>query len=249
MNSISIIMPLKNGMPFLKETLDSIKNQTFSNWELLVIDANSIDGSLELIKSYNERRFKVITKDLGPGLARNYGISVAEGEYIAFIDADDVWDKEKLDIQLGEMINNNFPFTYTNYSWIDNRATFIGKNKYFISRMNFHKFFSKRIIVMSSVMVKKKILKDLNFDAYDGFAEDLFFHGKILQKGIEAIGIDKYLLSYRKHGKSRSRDIISNQIAVWKLYRNQFNLSLLKSILVYSAYILDVAYRRLFKIN
>ena len=102
---------------------------------------------------------------------------------------------------------------------------------------------------MSSVMVKKKILKDLNFDAYDGFAEDLFFHGKILQKGIEAIGIDKYLLSYRKHGKSRSRDVISNQIAVWKLYRNQFNLSLLKSILVYFAYILNVAYRRLFKIN
>ena len=196
-----------------------------------------------------ERRFKVITKDLGPGLARNYGIRVAEGEYIAFIDADDVWDKEKLDIQIGDMINNNFLFTYTNYSWIDNRATFIGKNKYFISRMNFNKFFSKRIIVMSSVVVKKKILKDLNFDAYDGFAEDLFFHGKILQKGIEAIGIDKYLLSYRKHGKSRSRDVISNQVAVWKLYRNQFNLSLLKSIFVYSAYILDVAYRRLFKIN
>ncbi len=249
MNSVSIIMPLKNGMPFLEETLDSIKNQTFSNWELLIIDANSIDGSLELIKSYNERRFKVITKDLGPGLARNYGISVAEGEYIAFVDADDVWDQEKLDIQLAAMINNNFLFTYTNYSWIDNTANFIGKNKYFISKMNFHKFFSKRIIVMSSVMVKKNILKDLNFNDYDGYAEDLFFHGKILQKGIEAIGIDKYLLSYRKHEKSRSRDIISNQIAVWKLYRNQFNLSFLKSILVYSEYILDVAYRRLFKIN
>ena len=228
MNSVSIIMPLKNGMPFLKETLDSIKNQTFSNWELLIIDANSIDGSLELIKSYNERRFKVITKDLGPGLARNYGISVAKGEYIAFVDADDVWDQEKLDIQLAAMINNNFLFTYTNYCWIDNTANFIGKNKYFISKMNFHKFFSKRIIVMSSVMVKKKILKDLNFNDYDGYAEDLFFHGKILQKGIEAIGIDKYLLSYRKHEKSRSRDIISNQIAVWKLYRNQFNLSFFK---------------------
>ena len=142
-------MPLKNGMPFLKETLDSIKNQTFSNWELLIIDANSIDGSLELIKSYNERRFKVITKDLGPGLARNYGISVAKGEYIAFVDADDVWDQEKLDIQLAAMINNNFLHVYE-LLLIDNTANFIGKNKYFIFKMNFHKFFSKRIIVMSS---------------------------------------------------------------------------------------------------
>ena len=249
MNLVSIIMPLKNGMPHLEETLESIKNQSYQEWELLIIDANSGDGSKELIKSYNEKRFKIIDKDLGPGLARNYGISISEGEYLAFIDADDIWHEDKLLIQLGEMISRDISYTYTNYSWIDTDTKLIGENKYFISKMNFRKFFSKRIIVMSSVMIKKEILKDLNFNSYDGFAEDFFFHGKILQKGIEAIGIDKYLLSYRKHGKSRSRDVMSNQIAVWRLYRNQFNLSFLRSILMYCSYILNVAYRRLFKIN
>lgn len=249
MKLVSIIMPLKNGMPHLKETLDSIKNQTYQEWELLIIDANSDDGSLELINSYNEKRFKIIDKELGPGLARNYGISISKGEYLAFIDADDIWHKDKLDIQLGDMISYEIPYTYTNYCWIDSNTNLIGENKHFISNMNFNKFFSKRIIVMSSVMIKKEILKDLNFDSYDGFAEDQFFFGKILQKGIEAIGIDKYLLSYRKHRKSRSSDVISNQIAVWRLYRNQFNLSFLKSVLVYCSYILNVAYRRLFRIN
>ena len=249
MNSISIIMPLKNGMPFLQETLLSIKNQTYSNWELLIIDASSTDGSIELVNSFNDSRFKVIKRDLGPGLARNYGISISNGEYLAFIDSDDIWHEEKLDIQLKEMVKNNFLYTYTNYSWIDTKTNLLGRNHYFLHKMNYQTFFSKRIIVMSSVMIKKDILKDLELTAYDGFAEDLYFHGKILQKGIVAFGIDKYLLSYRKHKKSRSKDVISNQIAVWKLYRNQFNLSFMESILMYSLYILDVAYRRLFKIN
>tara|TARA_B100000902_G_C27047341_1_gene782359 strand:- start:289 stop:831 length:543 start_codon:yes stop_codon:yes gene_type:complete len=180
MNSISIIMPLKNGMPFLQETLLSIKNQTYSNWELLIIDASSTDGSIELVNSFNDSRFKVIKRDLGPGLARNYGISISNGEYLAFIDSDDIWHEEKLDIQLKEMVKNNFFYTYTNYSWIDTKTNLLGRNHYFLHKMNYQTFFSKRIIVMSSVMIKKDILKDLELTAYDGFAEDLYFHGKIL---------------------------------------------------------------------
>lgn len=246
---VSIVMPLKNGMPFLKETINSIKSQTYKNWELIIVDSESNDGSIELIKKFDDKRIKILQKNLGPGLARNYGITNSKGSYIAFIDSDDLWTKEKLSLQINDMIFKNSSFSYTNYELISSESKLLGKNGHFRNQFSYSDFFSKRNIVMSSVIVKKEILKNIRLNDYDGFAEDQYFFGKILQNGIKASGIDKYLLKYRKHSLSRSKDILSNQIAVYKLYRNHFDLGFIKTFTSYISYLIDVAIRRIFKIN
>tara|TARA_Y100000992_G_C21256421_1_gene488773 strand:+ start:420 stop:1178 length:759 start_codon:yes stop_codon:yes gene_type:complete len=244
---ISIVMPLKNGMPFLKETINSIKNQTYNNWELIIVDSESDDGSIEVIKNFDDSRIKILQMKLGPGLARNYGISNSKGSYIAFIDSDDLWKKEKLLMQREDMNYKNSSFSYTNYELISNQSKVLGKNHHFRDEFSYSNFFSKRNIVMSSVMVKKSILENIKLNDYDGFAEDQYFFGKILQNGTKAYGLNEYLLRYRKHSHSRSKDILSNQIAVYKLYRNHFDLGLFKTIISYFSYVIDVALRRVFK--
>ena len=248
-NLVSIIMPLKNGMPFLRETIESILNQSYENWELIIVDAISLDGSKEFIDSLNNNKIKFFSEKLGPGLARNLGIKNSKGEFLAFIDSDDTWDQKKLDLQINFMNKKKINFTYTNYRWIDHNSNTLGENKFFLSSISFKEFFSKRVIVMSSVVIRRDLINKVNLLAYDGYAEDQYFYGKLLELENVAYGLNDTLLSYRKHSKSRSSDIFANQYAVWNLYRKHFNLNLFQAFIFYISYIFLVAYRRLFRIN
>jgi len=117
---ISIITPIYNAEDFLEETLQSILDQTYTNWESILINDNSTDRSLEIANKFValDSRFKIINKTEGEGAAkaRNSGIEVAEGRFIAFLDSDDIWENDKLKKQVNYMLANKVGFTYTNYS-------------------------------------------------------------------------------------------------------------------------------------
>ncbi len=116
---VSIITPVHNAESHVEETIDSILNQTFEDWELILIDDFSTDNGVEILKKYEEKdsRIRVLENDNNEGAAitRNRGIRAAKGRFIAFLDSDDLWLPEKLEKQLEFMKENNYAFTYTSY--------------------------------------------------------------------------------------------------------------------------------------
>ena len=128
---VSIIMPAYNAEKYISESIDSVLNQTYQNWELLVIDDCSTDNTANIINSYcnKDSRIKYVPQKLngGAALARNKGIEIAKGKYIAFLDSDDLWRNEKLRIQIHYMISNNCSFTCTYYDKINESGSPLNK--------------------------------------------------------------------------------------------------------------------------
>jgi glycosyltransferase involved in cell wall biosynthesis len=120
---LSVIVPLFNSEKFIEKTILSVRNQTHSNWEMIIVDDCSKDNSVAIIEQYiaNDNRIKLwrLNKNSGTGIARNLAVSKAKGDYIAFLDADDLWKPIKLERQLQFLKENNFHFTFSFYDCIN----------------------------------------------------------------------------------------------------------------------------------
>ena len=135
--SVTIIMPSYNSENFIIESIESVLAQTYSNWELIIVDDCSPDDSNKIIAKYidSDSRIKLIKlqKNSGPAIARNMAIETANSRYIAFLDSDDVWLPNKLEKQIKFMQDNDLAFTYSSYKLVgeDNEGLglFITKDK------------------------------------------------------------------------------------------------------------------------
>ena len=125
---VSIIMPSYNTAKFITESIQSVISQTYTNWELIIVDDCSSDDTDEIVSKFNDSRIKYFKneKNSGAAITRNLALTIAKGEYIAFLDSDDLWKKDKLQRQIGFMKSNNYSFTYTNYDRIDEDGNKIG---------------------------------------------------------------------------------------------------------------------------
>lgn len=117
---VSIIMPNYNCEKFVYETVKSVIDQTYENWELLFVDDCSTDKSVEIVESFNDSRIRILEnpKNSGAAISRNYALREAKGKWIAFLDSDDLWHREKLERQIKFMKDNGYAFSYTYYSII-----------------------------------------------------------------------------------------------------------------------------------
>ena len=118
---VSIIMPSYNTGKFIKETINSVLNQTYNNWELIIVDDCSTDDTEEIVNAIKDNRIKFLknSTNSGAAISRNKAIKEAKGKWIAFLDSDDLWKKEKIEKQIKFMKENNYDFSYTNYTEID----------------------------------------------------------------------------------------------------------------------------------
>jgi len=120
--SVSIITPSYNNAKYISQAIESVIKQTFISWEMIIIDDCSTDSSWEIIKQYakQDKRIKYYknNKNYGAGITRNKAIKFASGEYIAFLDSDDIWDKKKLEVQINLMSQNKWVFSHTSYGYI-----------------------------------------------------------------------------------------------------------------------------------
>ena len=114
---VSIIMPSYNTANYIADSIKSIQAQTYTNWELIIVDDCSTDNSVEVIRSFDEPRIKLLKNEINSGAAisRNYALREAKGKWIAFLDSDDIWVPEKLEKQIKFMMDNNYSFTFTDY--------------------------------------------------------------------------------------------------------------------------------------
>lgn len=118
---VSIIMPSWNTDKFIAETIQSVIDQTYTNWELIIVDDCSSDNTNQIVASFEDKRIKYLhnEKNLGAALTRNKALREAKGEWIAFLDSDDLWMPEKLEHQIDFMNENGYSLSFTEYEKID----------------------------------------------------------------------------------------------------------------------------------
>ena len=125
---VSIIMPSYNTGPFITESIDSVLAQTFTNWELIIVDDCSNDNTNKILATFHDERIKYLKnkRNCGAAISRNRALREAKGKWIAFLDSDDLWYPEKLEKQLSFMEANDYAFSYTNYEEIDSEGNMTG---------------------------------------------------------------------------------------------------------------------------
>jgi glycosyltransferase involved in cell wall biosynthesis len=211
---ISIIMPVYNSEKYLKDSIESIINQTFRDFEFIIINDGSTDNSLKIIKEYTklDERIKIIDqKNTGVSYSRNMGIKKSTGEYVAFIDSDDIWLENKLELQLAEFIlNKDLKICGTWAIVIDELGEEKRKFEYPPVDDKSIKLNSiyKNPFITSSVMIKKDILNPNELFKIDmRLAEDYEFITRYIHKN-KCKNISKYIVKYRIHKNNSDNTLL-----------------------------------------
>jgi len=246
---VSIVMPAFNSASFIEASIDSVVKQEFRDWELLVVDGGSIDETLDIVIRYSaiDSRIRLILNpdDHGPAHARSTGIKHARGEYIAFLDADDLWLSKKLSNQMEFMQRTNTVFSYTQYRQINSQGTEALCPVRIHKQYNFTSYLFLRGIGCSTVIAQRDLFTEDVLSTYgSSHGEDTLWWLKLLRAGANARGLLEPLVLYRNTEGSRSKDRYLNQISVWRIYRNDFHLSAIVAAIAYVSYLGDVAMRR-----
>ena len=233
--SIDIIIPNFNKAKYIDECLESIISQTYKNWKIYLIDDNSNDNSIEVLtkyKKFDNIKIFSLKENYGPSYCRNYGIDKSSSEFIAFMDSDDLWPKNKLEIQIKNMIKNNYSFTYTDFHTFFNDNIKEIKNSQLPLFFDYQKFLNHSSMSTSSILIKREILNDINFKNVNH--EDYLFKCDLLKTGELAFKIKETYVYYRINKLSRSSNKIRNIYSLWKINKKHNNLSFffnLKSVL------------------
>ena len=237
MAEISIIVPIYNVEKYINKCIDSILVQTFSDFELILVDDGSTDKSGVISNEYvkKDTRVKVIHKQTG-GLssARNEGIENASGKYIAFIDSDDLWKSDKLEKQVNFMEQNKIVFSYSSYEMMNEDGEKLDKIIKCKDVITYKDLLRYNKIGCLTVMIDISVIKNLQMEYINH--EDYATWLKILKQGYNAYGIDKSLALYRKRDDSLSGNKLKAAKWTWNIIRNVEKTPLLKSIFYFNIY-------------
>lgn len=238
MSFITIITPSYNSSQLISATINSVLSQSFSDWEMIIVDDCSSDNSVEVIESFvvRDSRIKLIqlTKNSGAAVARNAAIKAAQGRYIAFLDSDDVWLPEKLEKQVMFMQKNNYHFTYAAYDKVNELDEVFGHVGV------------PREVTYSDLLKSCSIgcLTAIYDTEYFGKVymplirkrQDLGLWLRLLKKTKYAYGLNETLGLYKVRPDSISANKKSAALYTWRLYRDVEKLNLLLASYYFSQY-------------
>jgi len=231
MEKVSVILPTYNSAEFLPDAITSVLSQTYKQFELIVVDDGSTDNTVQVIKEYlDDNRVSFIhrTANHGVAAARNLAIDVSEGEFLAFIDADDVWEVTKLECQLRFMKKERLDFSYSYYDLVNESLKTIKVIDQLPTSINYKALLRTNSIPILTVVLRKKILNQHRFKNIKH--EDYALWLSVMKS--ENINIHLFprrLAKYRIHGESLSQNKFRSALWVWKLYRSEEKMSIIKS--------------------
>lgn len=238
MTVFSVITPLFNCADYLGRTVDSVVAQTFSDWEMIMVDDHSTDNTVELAREYAEKdaRIKVIRlgKNCGAAVARNKAIELARGRYIAFLDSDDQWMPHKLETQLRFMQENNVAFSYTAYEKINEQGEVVGTVNV-PDRVSYSDLLKVCSIGCLTAMYDTHRLGKIYMPDIRK-RQDLGLWLRILKKERCAYGIQQVLGRYQLRSGSISANKFSAAQYTWRLYRQIENLNFFVASYYFSHY-------------
>lgn len=235
---ISIITPCYNSADFISDTIQSVVNQSYNNWELILIDDNSKDETCAIIKKftakYNNIQLIKLDKNAGVSNARNLGLAAAKGKYVAFLDSDDIWLNNKLKIQVNFMEKNSLVMCFGSYKRINESGSIISGKITVPKMVNYGKLLSHNVIIFSSSMVLKRALVNISFKKLGH--EDWVFWLDLFKNKINGYGINEELVHYRVRKNSISSNKFKAIGFTWNIFRQSEKLGFLKSIYHFGRY-------------
>lgn len=236
---VSVIMPSYNSKKFIAQSIESFKNQTYQNVELIIVDDCSKDGSWEYVQRYVEGDTKVtvfqLEKNGGAAAARNYGIKQAKGKYLAFLDSDDLWHSEKLTKQVEFMENNDYAFTFTNYKMIDEAGNDLNREVLCPAEMSYKQLLRNTTIGCLTVMLNIEKLGKVQMPNLQ--PEDTALWLQLLRReNLKAYCLQEILSEYRLVKNSASSNKLKVAQKMWKVYRESEKISRLKATWYFLGY-------------
>jgi teichuronic acid biosynthesis glycosyltransferase TuaG len=248
---VSIITPVYNVKKFIVETMDCVRNQTYRDWELLLIEDGSNDGTSEAIRNYisqtGEERIRLINlpSNVGAARARNKGLEAASGRYIAYLDADDLWVPEKMERELNFMQEKQAAFVFTGYEFADEKGNGTGKIVRVPETLSYKEALKNTTIFTTTVMFDtEKIPKEM-LEMPVIKSEDTALWWKVLRSGYTAYGLDENLVKYRRAGKSLSSNKLEALRRIWNLYRKAEGMNILSSAWNFCFWAVNAVARRI----
>lgn len=230
---ISIITPTYNCGKFIERTIKSVQNQTYQNWEMIIVDDCSTDNTKEIVENISKEDLRVkyfcLDKNSGAAVARTKAMELAGGAYMAFLDSDDIWKPNKLEKQLAYMKENNYNFTSTAYEQIDEDDKKLGKIIKTPKKTNYNRLLLDCPVGNSTVMYSVLAMGKFKVPNIRKRNDDALWL-QMLKKEKYIYGMNDVLMEYRV----RQNSISSNKFSLikyhWQLYREIEHLSVIRSL-------------------
>ncbi len=253
---VSIIVPMYRAAAYIADTIEMVFSQTYCRWELLLVDDCSGDGSVEAVEkalsAYEHRPSDAVlenvrhieeylcgegkevflickNKNEGAAAARNTGMDLAGGQYIAFLDADDIWVPDKLRKQLVFIKEKQAGFLFSAYEFGDEEARPTGRVVHVPEVLTYKKALSRTVIFTTTVVFDRNIVPDELMRMPRVESEDTATWWQVLRAGYTAYGLDEVLAVYRRPAGSLSSNKFKAVKRIWNLYRGQEKLSVFAS--------------------
>lgn len=236
---VSVIMPAYNMERFIGKAIRSVMDQTYRDWELLVIDDGSKDSTCDIVArlAAEDARIQLIRneKNMGVARTRNRGFDLCRGDYIALLDSDDVWHPEKLEKQLARMQQTGADLSYCAYALVDENGERVKADYLVPDSIDFEGLLKENVIGCSTVMLTVEVTAAHRFNE-DFYHEDYVLWLELLRAGKKAAGCREVLVDWRYLQNSRSFNKVQAAKNRWKIYREYLKLPLLKCVAAFGAY-------------
>lgn len=240
---VSIIMASYNSEQWIRETIGCVQNQTYCNWELLITDDCSTDGTVDIVKEFakSDPRIKIWVneKNSGAGLTRNNSLKNSSGRFIAFLDSDDLWTYDKLEHQLKWMVSNSYSMCYTSYDLINEHGEY-RKTITVPAKVTYDSYLKKPITCTHSICFDtNEIDKKLLYMPDIRRGQDGATWLQVLKTGVVGHGMEDSMAKYRRHDGSLSNNKLKAIKRMWFLYRKVEKLSLPYSCICFVSYAIN----------
>lgn len=237
--TVSVIMPAYNAASYIETAIRSVMGQSFTDWELIVIDDCSRDATVEIVTrlASEDRRITLLCNEVNMGVSktRNRGLDLARGRFAAFLDSDDVWHPEKLKVQLECLKRTGADFAYCSYAIVNAEGEKVKADYIVPENITFESMLRRNDIGCSTVLLTAPIVQKYRFGS--GFYhEDYVLWMQLLRDGYQACGTVEILVDWRFIENSRSFDKRKSAKNRWLIYRNYLGLSFVRSVWAFSGY-------------
>lgn len=250
-DKVTIVTPAWNSEKYILDTIKSVQQQTYENWEMIIIDDCSTDNTFSIMKMCAEQDSRIIALQQdhngGAAKARTRAMLAGSGRFVAYLDADDIWKPDKLEKQISFMKKRNIGFSCTSYEVIDDEGKPLNKQIHMLPKVDYKGFLTNNLLQTVGIMVDTSIV-DKEYLVMPDMRrrQDAATWLQILKAGYECYGLDEILAEYRRTDDSLSSNKIKAIKGIWRLYREIEHLPLLFSCYCFVRYAVLAVWKRIY---